>query len=107
MNTTKKQLRSYVDRIDSLLDERQQISDSINEIYSEAKSHGFNVKALRKVVRERRRPPDAEVEALVDSMKHALGMLADTPLGEAAVSRATDIPFHAPADDDMRVAEPN
>lgn len=100
-------LRSIVDRIERLEDEKQQIADDIKEIYAEAKSNGFNVKALRKVIRDRRKPPDAEVEAIVESMKHSLGMLADTPLGEAAISNATNIPFHPPPDDEPRVADPN
>lgn len=106
-HNSKSTLRSIVDRIERLEDEKQQIADDIKDVYAEAKSNGFNVKALRKVIRERRRPPDAEVEALVDVMKHSLGMLAETPLGEAAIKRATDIPFHAPDDDEPRVAEPH
>jgi len=97
MTTNTPTLRSIVDRVNRLEDEKQEIADAIKEVYLEAKSTGLNVKAIRKIVREQRKPPDAEVEALIDSYKHALGMLSDTPLGTAAIARATDIPFHPPA----------
>lgn len=99
-------LKSIVDRVNRLEDEKQEIADSIKEVYAEAKSNGFNVKALRKIIREQRRPPDAEVEALIETYKHKLGLLADTPLGEAAVARAVaDVPFRPPPDDEPRVAD--
>jgi len=98
-------LKSIVDRICRIEDEKQLLADDIKEIYAEAKSNGFNVKALRKVIRDRQRPPDAELEALIDTYKAKLGILADTPLGQAAI--ASVVPFHPPADDEPRVAEPN
>lgn len=91
-------LRSIVDRVNRLLDEKQELTDAVREVYLEAKSNGHSVKALRKIVSEMRKPPDAETEALIDTYKHALGLLSDTPLGAAAIARATtDIPFHPPA----------
>lgn len=87
-------LKSIVDRVNRLEDERQVLADDIKEVYAEAKSNGLNVKAIRKIIREQRRPPDAEVEALIETYKHKLGMLADLPLGQAAVARAVaDVPF--------------
>ncbi len=82
-------LRSIVDRVNRLLDEKQLLSDDIKEIYTEAKSNGHSVKAIRQIVSQMRRPPDPETEALIDSYKLALGMLSDTPLGGAAIVRAT------------------
>jgi len=100
-------LRSIVDRVNRLLDEKKELTDAIGEVYVEAKSNGHNVKALRRIVSEMRKPPDPETEALIDTYKLKLGLLAETPLGQAAVTRArTDIAFHAPADDEMKVAEP-
>lgn len=92
-------LKSIAERINRLEDEKQEIADVIKEVYVEAKSQGWNVKALRKIIREQRRPPDAEVEALVEQYKHKLGMLADLPLGQAAIDRVntTDVPFHPPS----------
>jgi uncharacterized protein (UPF0335 family) len=100
-------LKSIIERIERLADERQQFTDDIKEIYAEAKSNGLDVKALRTVIRMRREDFDkrAAHEALVETYMHALGMLADTPLGAAAVKAATaelpkvstaDAPFHAP-----------
>src|SRR5689334_9574197 len=98
-------LKSLVERINRLEDEKQETADAIKEVYLEAKSNGFDVKALRIVIREQRRPPDKAVVDMVDLYKSKLGMLADTPLGKAAIA-SVSAPFHAPADDNLRVAEP-
>lgn len=101
-------LKSIVDRVYRLEDEKQILSDDIKEIYVEAKAQGWNVKAIRKIIREQRKPPDAEVEAIIETYKHKLGMLADTPLGQAAIASVTaEAPFHPPPEtDEPRVAEP-
>lgn len=54
-------LRSIVDRIERLEDERKGIGDDIKEIYLEAKSAGYDVKVLREVIRIRRQDA-ADVE---------------------------------------------
>ena len=56
-------------------------------MFAEAKSAGFDVKVMRKIIAERRRDKDAvdEEQALLDVYRRALGMLADLPLGRAAV----------------------
>lgn len=88
-------LRSIVDRINRLEDEKQELTEAIREVYAEAKSNGLNPKAIRQIIREQRKPPDPEVVALIDTYKHKLGMLSDTPLGEASIARAVaDVPFH-------------
>jgi uncharacterized protein (UPF0335 family) len=82
-------LRSYVDRVAHLHDERDNLNGDIREVYKEAKEAGFDTTVLREIVREYR--TDAEPRqsryALLDQYRAALGMLADTPLGEAAVER--------------------
>lgn len=84
-------LRSYADRIEHLHDERDDLSNDVREVYREAKDAGFDTTILREIVRERRMEPEARHSryALLDSYRVALGMLADTPLGEAAMSRAS------------------
>ena len=84
-------LRSLVDRIERLEEERKALGSDIRDIYAEAKSAGFEVKVLRQLIRERRQEAaDVEEQAtLLDVYKRALGMLSDTPLGEAAVARET------------------
>ena len=78
-------LRSLVERIERLEEEKKALADDIKDIYTEAKSAGYDPKALRQVIRERRMnaADRQEREALLDVYRHALGMLADLPLGRA------------------------
>lgn len=69
-------LRSLVDRIERLEEERKALGADIKDIYAEAKSAGFDVKVLRQVIRLRKQEP-AEVEeqeTLLDVYRRALGM---------------------------------
>lgn len=77
----KDQLKAFVERIERMEDDRAVIA-------AEAKSNGFDVKALRAVIRLRKQDAQerAEHEAILDTYKHALGMLADLPLGQAAIA---------------------
>lgn len=83
-------LGRYVDRIEALHVDRDELMASIKEVYEEAKSAGFVTAVLRQIVRERRMEETERHEhyAVLDSYRSALGMLADTPLGEAAMARA-------------------
>lgn len=83
------QLRSIVQRIERLEEEKKTISDDIKEVYAEAKANGYDVKVLRKVIALRKRDIDErrEEEAIMELYLEALGDLADLPLGQAAVSR--------------------
>jgi uncharacterized protein (UPF0335 family) len=80
-------LRSYVERVSNLHDQRDEISTDIREVYAEAKDAGFDTTLLREVVKEHRIDPEARSAryAKLDAYRRALGMLADTPLGEAAI----------------------
>lgn len=73
------QLRSIVERIERLEEEKKTITDDIKEVYGEAKGNGFDVKALRQIVRLRKqdRNERAEQEALLDLYLHALGMASE------------------------------
>jgi uncharacterized protein (UPF0335 family) len=86
----KEQLKSIVGRVETLTADRQQISDDIAEIYAEAKSSGFDTARIREVVKLRSvdRAKREEQEAVRDLYMHALGMLSDLPLGEAATAAA-------------------
>lgn len=89
MTNTNNQLQSIVERIEKLEAEKADIADLIKDVYVEAKSHGFDVKILRKVVAIRKKN-DADrktEEELLATYMSALGMLADTPLGQAAIER--------------------
>jgi uncharacterized protein (UPF0335 family) len=83
-------LRSIVERIERLDEERRALSGDIKDVYAEAKSAGFDPKVIRDLIAERKREP-AEVdehEALLDTYRRALAGFVDTPLGAAAMERA-------------------
>ena len=70
------QLRSFVDRIERLEEEKKGIADDIKDLYSEAKGQGFDVKVLRKIISLRKRSKEdrQEEEELLELYKSALGM---------------------------------
>jgi len=70
------QLRSFVERVERLEEEKKAISDDIKDIYAEAKGNGYDVKVLRQVVRIRKQDNNTrqEMEALLDLYLSALGM---------------------------------
>ena len=74
----KDQLKAFVERIERLEEEKKAIADDVRDVYAEAKGNGFDVKALRAVVRLRKQDVDArkEQEAILETYLHALGMLA-------------------------------
>ena len=69
-------LRSIVSRIEILEEEKKGLSSDIKDIYVEAKSAGFDVPALRELIRIRRKDESEveEIETLLDLYRHALGM---------------------------------
>lgn len=73
----KDHLKSFVERVERLEEEKKTISDDIRDVYAEAKSSGFDVKALRAVIRLRKQDADErkEQEAILETYLHALGML--------------------------------
>jgi len=72
----KERLRSFVDRIERLEEERAALSADIREVYSEAKGEGFDTKIMRQVVRLRKldKADFQEQEAMLDLYKRALNM---------------------------------
>jgi uncharacterized protein (UPF0335 family) len=89
MTNTNNQLQSIVERIEKLEVEKADIADLIKDVYVEAKANGFDAKILRKVVALRKKNADERKteEELLAVYMNALGMLADTPLGQAAIER--------------------
>ena len=73
------QLRSLIERIERLEEEKKAISEDIKEVYGEAKGTGFDVKAMRQIVRIRKLDASdrLEQEAILDTYLHALGMVPD------------------------------
>jgi uncharacterized protein (UPF0335 family) len=79
----KGQLKSMVERIERLEEEKKALAEDIREVYGEAKSHGFDTKILRKVIslRKRDRQEREEEEAILELYLSALGMI---PVAAAA-----------------------
>jgi uncharacterized protein (UPF0335 family) len=73
----KDQLKAFVERIERLEEEKKTSSDDIREVYAEAKGNGYDVKALRTIVRLRKQDVEErkEEEAVLETYMHALGML--------------------------------
>lgn len=70
------ELRVVVERIERLSEERQGIADDIKDVYGEAKSRGYDVKAIRKIlaIRKMKREEFQEEQAILQTYMHALGM---------------------------------
>ena len=79
---TNNKLAEIVNRIERLEDERAVLAADIKDIYTEAKSSGYDPKIIKKVIALRKKDAAtiAEEEALLDTYKSALGMLAGTQL---------------------------
>ena len=73
----KDQLKAFVERIERLEEEKKTISDDIRDVYAEAKGNGFDVKALRTIVRLRKQDESErqEQETILETYMQALGML--------------------------------
>jgi uncharacterized protein (UPF0335 family) len=70
-------LKSFIERIERLEEEKRALSADIKEVYSEAKGAGFDVKTIRELIKIRRMDEDDldEREALLDTYMRALGMI--------------------------------
>lgn len=73
----KDQLKSIIERVERLEEEKKTISDDIRDVYAEAKGNGYDVKALRTIVRMRKQDANerAEQETILETYMQAMGML--------------------------------
>jgi uncharacterized protein (UPF0335 family) len=80
------QLRSFIERIERLSEDKQTIADDIKDVYAEAKATGFEPKILKKVIAIRKQGADerAEEQAILDTYLTALGMQSELFDREAA-----------------------
>lgn len=71
------QLKAFIERIERLEEEKQSIADDIKEVYAEMKGNGFDTKAVRTIVRLRKKDQAErqEEEAILDLYKAALGLI--------------------------------
>lgn len=80
-------LESLVQRIEKLEEEKAAIAEDIKSVYAESKADGFDPKIIKQIVAMRKKDASklAEEKALLATYMDALGMLADLPLGKAAL----------------------
>jgi len=73
----KDQLRAIVERIERLEEEKKTIADDVKDVYTEAKGNGYDLKALRTIVRMRKMDASdrQEQETILETYMHALGMI--------------------------------
>ena len=80
-------LKSLIEHIERLEEEKRVLAEDIKEVYAEAKGTGFDPKIMRQIIRIRKRDKDEldEEETLLDVYKRALGMMPDSsPQARAA-----------------------
>lgn len=72
----KEQLKSIIERIERLEEEKKTISNDIKDVYAESKGNGYDVKALRAIIRMRKQDANerAEQETILSTYLDALGM---------------------------------
>jgi len=70
------QLRSIIERVERLEEEKNALSNDIRDVYAEAKANGFDKRVLKRIVALRRQDRDQrmEEEAILELYKQALGM---------------------------------
>lgn len=75
-DVTSERLRQFVERIETLEEEKRALAEEIRGVYAEARGCGFDVPTMRAIVRLRRMDPSAraEQEALLETYKAALGL---------------------------------
>ena len=72
----KEQLKSFIERVERLEEEKKAIADDVKDVFAEAKANGFDVKALRTILKIRKEDEDQrkELEAIVELYCQALGI---------------------------------
>jgi len=75
--SSREHLRAFIERIERLEEEKKAISEDIREVFAEAKTMGFDIKAVRAILKIRKQEPHVreEEEAVLATYMAALGML--------------------------------
>lgn len=73
---TADELRQFIERIEQLQSEKDDIAEQMKEVYAESKGRGYDTKALARIIAMRKLKPDAlaEFEAVIEVYKAAIGM---------------------------------
>jgi uncharacterized protein (UPF0335 family) len=76
-DNAKEQIRSIIERVERLEEEKAAIASDIKDVFTEAKGNGFDCKALRTIVRMRKQDAGerAEQETILETYMQAMGML--------------------------------
>lgn len=71
------QLKAFIERVERLDEEKKTLSEDIRDVYAEAKGSGFDVKAMRTLIRLRKMDSEErrESEQILETYMNALGML--------------------------------
>lgn len=71
------ELRQFIERIERLEEEKTALQDDVKEVFAEAKGRGYDVKAMRALLRIRKKDPNErqEEEAILETYMNALGMV--------------------------------
>ena len=91
---TNNQLLAFVERLERLDSEKAAIAEDFKSVLAESKSSGFDPKIIKKILAMRKQDAHKlrEEQALIASYMDSLGMIADLPLGQAAIKAATAKP---------------
>ena len=85
-------LKSFIERIERLAEERKELGDEQRALFAEAKAEGFDPKSMRRIIKRRQKEPSeiAEWDAIDDAYLHALGMAVENPLHVQVAAMARD-----------------
>lgn len=94
--SAQQQLRQFVEQIERLEEEKKALAADIADKFKELKGCGFDAKTVKKLLTLRKKSATErkEEEGMLEVYMHALGMIADLPLGIAAIERER-ADFHA------------
>lgn len=75
-NVAAAELRQFIERIERLEEEKQSIADDIKDVFGEAKGRGYDVKAMRTIIRLRKKDANERIEeeTILQTYMAALGM---------------------------------
>lgn len=78
-DTSGKELKAFIERVERLEEEKAAIASDIKEVYAEAKGRGFDTKIVRLIVKRRKQDANErrEQEALLELYEHSIGMRPD------------------------------
>lgn len=85
-NVAGAEIRAFIERVERLSEEAKTIADDVKDVWGEAKARGYDVKVLKRIVKERKQDPNerSEADAIYDLYAEAIGHQGALDLGRAA-----------------------